>query len=447
MPRPASAPPATLRAPALLVAAPASGQGKTTVTAALARLHRRQGLRVRVFKAGPDFLDPSLLAYASGAPVHSLDLWMTGADDAAARLAEAARDADLLLVEGVMGLHDGEPSSADLARRFGLPVLGVIQAGAMAQTFGAIALGLANYGGALPGMQVLANGVASARHAQMLQASVPAGIGWAGTLPREARASLPERHLGLLAADELPDLGERLDALADLLATQPVAQLPAPVAFADVAAIPPPPLLAGKTVAVARDAAFRFLYPANLELLAAMGARLAFFSPLADARLPACDALWLPGGYPELHAAQLAANRGMLDALRDAHGAGLPMLAECGGMMALFDTLVDKEGLSHAMAGLLPGTVRMQRRLSALGPQAVALPEGTLRGHTFHYSQADSPLVAATHATSPRDGARGEAIYRCGSLTASYVHFYFPSDPHAVAALLGAGAPAPGSGY
>lgn len=179
-----------------------------------------------------------------------------------------------------------------------------------------------------------------------------------------------------------------------------------------MAAIPPPPLLAGKTVAVARDAAFRFLYPANLELLAAMGARLAFFSPLADARLPACDALWLPGGYPELHAAQLAANRGMLDALRDAHGAGLPMLAECGGMMALFDTLVDKEGLSHAMAGLLPGTVRMQRRLSALGPQAVALPEGscaatpsTIRRPTARWSRPRTPPRHATARAARRSTA------------------------------------------
>jgi len=435
-PRPAD--PTALHVPALLVAAPASGQGKTTVTAALAHLHRRQGRRVRVFKSGPDFLDPTLLAFASGAPVHSLDLWMTGADDAAARLAQAAREADLVLVEGVMGLHDGEPSSADIARRFGLPVLSVIQAGAMAQTFGAVALGLASYGGPLPGMQVLANGVATARHAQMLQSSLPASIGWAGALPRDSRVALPERHLGLLPADELPDLGERLDALADLLATQPAAQLPPPVPFADVPAPALPPMLAGRTVAVARDAAFRFLYPANLELLAAMGAQLAFFSPLADTRLPDCDAVWLPGGYPELHAAQLAANIGMLDSLRQAHRAGLPMLAECGGMMALFDTLVDKEGAAHAMAALLPGTVRMQQRLSAIGPQAVTLPEGTLRGHTFHYSQAESPLAPATHATSPRDGARGEAVYRSGSLTASYVHLYFPSNPSAAAALFGA---------
>ncbi|MDF3831742.1 cobyrinate a,c-diamide synthase [Cupriavidus basilensis] len=438
---PLAATAAPRRVPALLVAAPASGQGKTTVTAALAWLHRRQGRTVRVFKSGPDYLDPSILAAASGAPVYSLDLWMTGADDAAARLGQAAGVADLILVEGVMGLHDGTPSSADLARHFGLPVLSVIQAGAMAQTFGALAYGLAGYGLPLPSMQVLANGVGSPRHADMLRESLPAHIAWAGALARDPAASLPERHLGLLAADELPDLNARLDRLADALAGQPLGALPAAV---EIAAAPPlpalPPLLAGKTIAVARDAAFRFIYPANLDTLQALGARLAFFSPLDDLALPGCDALWLPGGYPELHAARLSANAGMLAALRRAHAGGMPMLAECGGMMALFENLVDKAGQSHSMAGLLPGVVTMQARLAALGHQQLTLPEGTLRGHTFHYSSAQTPLAPYCHATVPRDGSRGEAVFRQGALTASYTHLYFPSDPYAIAALFGAAA-------
>lgn len=436
MPHSASPERSALRVPALLVAAPASGQGKTTVTAALARLHARAGRRVRIFKTGPDFLDPTILAAASGTAVHNIDLWMTGIDDAKARLAEAARTADLILVEGVMGLHDGEPSSADVARRFGLPVLSVIQAGAMAQTFGALALGLASYGEPLAAMHVLANGVGSERHAGMLAASLPAHIGWAGAIARDAEAALPERHLGLLSADEMPDLPARLDRLADALAGLPIARLPEPVAIDDV---PPPAalpdLLGGVTIAVARDAAFRFIYPANLDTLRALGARVVEFSPLAQTHLPPCDALWLPGGYPELHAAALAANGPMLAALRDAHRAGMPMLAECGGMMALFDTLVDKAGAAHAMAALLPGTVRMQRRLAALGHQQVALPEGALRGHTFHYSTADSPLTPLCHASSPRDGGQGEAVFRHGALTASYAHLYFPSNPLAVAAL------------
>ncbi|MWL90313.1 MULTISPECIES: cobyrinate a,c-diamide synthase [unclassified Cupriavidus] len=432
-----------LAVPALLVAAPASGQGKTTVTAALARLHARQGRRVRIFKTGPDFLDPTLLAAASGAPVHSIDLWMTGEADARARLAEAARDADLILVEGVMGLHDGTPSSADVARLFGLPVLAVIQAGAMAQTFGAIAHGLANYGESFCAMQVLANGVGTERHALMLEESLRGRMKWAGALARHVEASLPERHLGLFSADELPDLMTRLDHLADALATLPVAELPLAVPFRHAPMAAVPPLLAGKRVAIARDDAFRFIYPANVDTLLALGADLVWFSPLHDAALPQCDAVWLPGGYPELHGAALASNLSMLQALRGAHASGLPMLAECGGMMALFETLVDRDGAPHAMAGLLPGTVTMQRKLAAIGHQMALLPwtglppeSNEIRGHTFHYSTTESTLAPAISATSPRPGGKGEAVYRAGSLTASYVHFYFPSNPAAIAALL-----------
>ena len=330
-----------------------------------------------------------------------------------------------------MGLHDGTPSSADVARLFGLPVLAVIQAGAMAQTFGALAYGLAHYGAPFRAMHVLANGVATERHASMLRESVPPGIAWAGALAREASASLPERHLGLFSADELPDLMTRLDILADALASLPLSHLPEPVTFAPAPIPALPRLLAGKRVAIARDEAFRFIYPANLDTLTALGAHIAWFSPLRDRALPPCDAVWLPGGYPELHGAALAANTSMHEALRDAHARGVPMLAECGGMMALFERLVDKEGVGHDMAGLLPGTVTMQKRLAAIGHQSVALP-GTgeaLRGHTFHYSSAATPLTPAVKAISPRDGSVGEAVYQAGSLTASYVHFYFPSNP------------------
>ena len=441
LPSPATSDSHARAVPALMIAAPASGQGKTTVTAALARLHARQGRRVRVFKTGPDFLDPTLLAAASGAPVESIDLWMTGEADARARLSAAAAEADLILVEGVMGLHDGTPSSADVARLFGLPVLAVIQAGAMAQTFGAVAYGLAHYGEPFRAMHVLANGVATARHAGLLRESLPPGIAWAGALAHDTSARLPERHLGLFSADELPDLMTRLDALADALAALPLSHLPEPVAFDPVAVPEPPRLLAGKRVAIARDDAFRFIYPANLDTLAALGAHVAWFSPLRDQALPPCDAVWLPGGYPELHAAALAANTAMHDALRDAHARGVPILAECGGMMALFERLVDKEGAGHALAGLLPGTVTMQPRLAAIGHQSVTLPDTgeILRGHTFHYSSAASPLAPVARAVSPRDGSAGEAVYRAGSLTASYVHFYFPSNPAAIATLLGGG--------
>ncbi|WP_407279653.1 cobyrinate a,c-diamide synthase [Aromatoleum evansii] len=426
----------TARCPALFVAAPASGQGKTTVTAALARLHARQGRRVRVFKCGPDFLDPQIHAVASGAPVYNLDLGMCGEADAAWRLHAAAREADLILVEGVMGLYDGDPSGADIARRFGLPVMAVIDARAMAQTFGAVAHGLAHYQPGLPFSGVLANHVGSVRHAEMLRDALPAGMRWYGALSRDAQAGLPERHLGLLQAAEIADLEARLDRFADGIAATGAADLPEPVEFP--ATLPPQltPLLAGRTIAIARDAAYGFIYPANLDTLHKLGARLEFFSPLAGDALPDCDAVWLPGGYPELHGETLAANPHFFPALRAHAAAGKPLLAECGGMMSLFETVVDKAGREHAFAGLLPGRAVMQQRLAALGMQVAELPEGRLRGHTFHYSKSDTPLAPLVRAQTP-DGREGEAIYRQGRLTASYVHFYFPSDAEAVARIFG----------
>ncbi|THF57683.1 cobyrinate a,c-diamide synthase [Pseudothauera rhizosphaerae] len=424
----------TERCPALFVAAPASGQGKTTVTAALARLHARQGRRVRVFKCGPDFLDPQIHTVASGAPVYNLDLGMCGEQDAAWRLRAAAREAELILVEGVMGLFDGDPSGADIAQRFGIPVMAVIDARAMAQTFGAVAWGLAHYRAGLPFSGVLANNVGSARHGELLRAALPAGMRWYGAVPREAGAALPERHLGLLQAAEIADLGARLDRMADALAETGAGELPPPVDFPSVAAPVVEPLLAGRTVAVAHDAAYGFIYPANLDTLAALGARIVFFSPLAGERLPPCDAVWLPGGYPELHGERLAANAGFW---RDLHAhavAGKPLLAECGGMMSLFDAVVDTAGAAHTFGGLLPGRAVMQPRLSALGLQIAELPEGRLGGHTFHHSQTETPLEPLVRARRP-DGGEGEAIYRRGRLTASYVHFYFPSNPAAVGRL------------
>ncbi len=423
--------------PALLVSAPASGQGKTTLVAALARRQRNLGRRVRVFKTGPDFLDPMILERASGHPVYQLDLFMGGAAHCRQLLHAAAAEADLILVEGVMGLHDGAPSTADLALLLDLPVLAVIDAAAMAQTFGAVALGLASYREEICLTGVMANRIGGARHADMLRDSLPKSIAWYGGLPRDESFTLPERHLGLVQASELADLDARLDRAAAALGDA-ADRLPEEIAFLPVAeAAVVPPLLAGKRIAVARDAAFAFIYRANLDLLAALGASVEFFSPLADPALPECDALWLPGGYPELHLAALAGNRAMHDAIRGHHAAGKPTLAECGGMLYLAETLSDTAGQEARMAGLLPLQVRMQSRLAGLGLQAVELPEGALRGHTFHFSQCTSTLTPLAQASNPNGGA-GEVVYRVGKLTASYLHFYFPANPHAVAALFGA---------
>ena len=466
---------ATATCPAILIAAPASGQGKTTITSALARLHTRQGRRVRVFKCGPDFLDPYWHTLASGAPVYQMDLWMTGEADCRARLHAAAQEADLIIVEGVMGLFDGDPSAADLAVKFGLPVLAVVDASAMAGTFGALAYGLQHYRPGLPWAGVLANRVASERHAAMLQGSVREPEHFMGAVMRNAAMTLPERHLGLTVASEVTDAMERLDAAADALAQTPLGRMtlgdlqrwsvvftPAELAgaqegvrakgFAQVKeepakragdteqnALPSRPVtLQGQRIAVARDAAFCFIYAANLDTLRALGAELVFFSPLRDAELPACDALWIPGGYPELHAQTIADNISLRKSLAAHIAAGKPVWAECGGMMALFDTLVTADGARHAQWGLLPGEVTMQKRLAGLGPQQLMLPSGTLRGHTFHYSTTSTPLQAATRTAKPDHDPlpdAGEAVWQQGAVRASYFHAWFPSCPAAVVEL------------
>jgi len=443
------------RCPAILIAAPASGQGKTTVASALARLHTRQGRRVRVFKCGPDFLDPHWLTLASGNPVHQLDLWMTGEADCAQRLHDAALDADLIIVEGVMGLFDGEPSAADLAQRFGLPVLTVIDASAMAGTFGALAWGLQTYREGLRFAGVLANRVASTGHAEMLQAGLRDASQWRGALMRSDAFTLPERHLGLVLANELSDAVQRLDAAADALAETQLGKM----SLADLQAwstdfsvaqkalspaISPgekeqeSQLLAGQTIAVALDAAFCFIYAANIDCLEAMGAQIAYFSALHDAALPACDALWLPGGYPELHAEKIAANTAMKNSINAHVAAAKPVWAECGGMMALFDTLTCADAASYPVWAVLPGSVALQKRLAALGPQQLEVNGGVLRGHAFHYSTCITtlPATARTQAAPGRKlRGEGEALYVLGSVKASYFHAWFASNPAAAAGL------------
>ncbi len=414
-----------------MIGAIASGQGKTTVTAALARYFRNRGRRVRVFKAGPDFLDPMILERASGHPVETVDLWITGEADARRRLHAAAGVADLILIEGVMGLFDGHPSSADIAERLGIPVLLAINGQAMAQTFGAIAHGLASFRERVPIAGVLANRVSSARHFEMLLEALPAGLAAFGYLPATDAAALPSRHLGLVQAQEVTDLEQRLEAAAaQLVWTGPE---PPIAAFPLAPDLEVAPWLHGQRIAIARDAAFAFLYPANLALLAEMGAELVFFSPLADARLPATDAVYLPGGYPELHLDALSGNVALKQDLAAHVADGRPLLAECGGMLYLLRRLTDATGRGAPMAGLLPGEAWMQRRLAALGPQEVELPEGRLRGHTFHHSRLECSLEPLTRARCPNGRATAEAVYRQDRLTASYLHLYFPSNPEVAA--------------
>lgn len=407
--------------PALLVAGCASGQGKTTVTAGLARLYRRRGLKVRVFKTGPDFLDPLILAHAAGSAVYQLDLWMVGAEESRALLHEAALEADIILVEGVMGLFDGQPSAADLAAAFGLPVLAVIDAGAMAQTVAAIAHGLATYRNDIQVTGLIANRVSSPGHRAMIEEALGGRFAFFGTLPSDPAFALPSRHLGLVPAGELADLDQRLDAMADALERHAALPLPPAIEFPGPARAAPPRLLDGKRIAIARDAAFCFLYQANLDLLRAMGAELSFFSPLAEPAPFEADALYLPGGYPELHLDSLS-----FGAIRAHIEAGKPTLAECGGMLALLDRLNEAP-----MAGVIPGAATMQSRLVNLGLHSW----GSLRGHTFHHSNAEIRLDPVATSTPTRPQGRGEAVYRLNKLTATYLHLYFGSDPGEAAKL------------
>ncbi|GGB98052.1 hydrogenobyrinate a,c-diamide synthase [Marinobacterium zhoushanense] len=426
--------------PALLISAPASGQGKTTVTAALARLHTRLGRRVRVFKTGPDFLDPMILSRACGTEVYQLDLFMGSPEQCKQLLWQAAGEADLILIEGVMGLFDGSPCSADLAELFGIPVLAVIDAGGMAQTFAALAMGLAGYRSSLEVSGVLANRVGSAGHAQMLQQALPDSLRWYGALPREQAFELPSRHLGLVQGSEIEDLDRRLDAAADAIADSAGTDLPPAVAFQSQPVPVPQRLLAGVRIGVARDAAFSFLYPANLDCLRQLGAELEFFSPLSDEQLPEVDSLYLPGGYPELHLTELGANWGLMEQVQVHYRQGKPIMAECGGMLWLCESLTALSGERVELCGVLPARAKMHARFTALGLQRLALPlqQGIeeLRGHSFHHSSLDTELEPVAIGECPNGRRAAEPVYRVGRLTASYIHSYFPSNPEAVAEVL-----------
>ncbi len=414
--------------PALLLSAPSSGQGKTLTTAALARAWRDRGLRVQVFKSGPDFLDPMILEVASGRPVYNLDLGMCGEADVHERLYRAAQESDVILIEGVMGLFDGQPSSADIATRFGIPVALTIDASAMAQTFGALAAGLLAYDPAIRPAGVIANQIGSTGHADFLRSSLPPHLTWLGAVAKEERYRMPERHLGLHRASEIADLESRIAAAAQALSFSSALPLPPVVTFAPPVTSAKPALdgspgrLRDQTIAIARDEAFCFLYPANLDCLQAMGATLAFFSPLHDATVPDADAIWLPGGYPELHMSALSTNHSMRASLQQAYASGKPILAECGGMMALSTSVNDLPAFS-----LLPGKSRVETTLQAIGTQQLEIEGDRISAHTFHHGVFDSSLPVWQTATSPY--GKGEPVYRSGTLTASFLHFYFPSNP------------------
>tara|TARA_B110000259_G_scaffold73155_1_gene86150 strand:+ start:22500 stop:23792 length:1293 start_codon:yes stop_codon:yes gene_type:complete len=421
---------------ALFFCAPASGQGKTTITSGIARYHRNQGLDVRVFKTGPDYLDPLVLEQASGKPVIQLDLWMVGEAECKRLLYQAAKEADLILIEGVMGMFDGNPSGADMAQFFGIPIAIVIDARSMAQTFGAIALGLAHHRPELKIAGVIANALGSDRHELLITEAMPESVKLLGCVRRHPDIVLPERHLGLVHPNEVIDMDERLDALADVMFQSGLTALPDPVKFENDSEAEIEKLLQGLTIGIAKDDAFSFIYAANIKLLKAMGATCVYFSPMADSQLPEVNALWLPGGYPELHYKVLAANQAMQHQLRAFHSSGKKILAECGGMLYLMESLTDLTGQQTDMVGLLPGQGIMRKRGGCQGMQYAPLPEGEFRGHAHHRSRCEHKLEPIAFGRRISHSAPGEPIYQTDNLTASYLHLYFPSNPQALASLL-----------
>jgi cobyrinic acid a,c-diamide synthase len=428
----------------LILAAPASASGKTTLTLALLRHFRRTGKRIASAKAGPDYIDPAFHGAASGTPCLNLDAWAMRRETIAALVASLERQAELVLCEGAMGLFDGagrsgRGSTGDLAALTGWPVVLVVDVAGQAGSAAALVRGFILHRPDVPVAGVIFNRVGGPRHAATLENSVRTALPELpilGHVPRHAELALPERHLGLVQAAEHPDLDGFLDRAADRVAGAiDVARLAGLARRSSLAALPaaqPLPRL-GQRIAVASDVAFAFAYPAMLEGWRSAGAELVPFSPLADEAPDAeADAVFLPGGYPELHAGQIAASRRFLAGLAAAAGRGATLYGECGGYMVLGQGLIDAAGVRHAMAGLLPLETSFAERRRQLGyRQAQLAAQGPLgargavfRGHEFHYATivaegSGEPLFVAADADGGPLGGAGRIKER---VMGSFLH-------------------------
>jgi cobyrinic acid a,c-diamide synthase len=432
-----------MSAPGLIIAAPASGSGKTVVTLALLRALRSAGIAVGAFKVGPDYLDPAFHARASARPCLNLDSWAMRIETLAGLADAVARDVALVIGEGVMGLFDGAAdgrgSSADLASLLDLPVVLVIDARGMAASAAALVEGFTRHRDDVEVAGIIFNRVGSEAHARLLRQACDDRFAQPvlGCLPDDPRLRLPERHLGLVQVEELPDFDAFLDQASGLIVTHVdldrLRRLARPFGLGLYGPPARPLRPLGQRIAVATDPAFAFAYPAILEGWRVAGAEVVPFSPLADQPPDqSADAVYLPGGYPELHAGRLAGNRGFMGGLRAAAARGAAIYGECGGFMALGERLVDCEGASHAMAGLLPiatsfAAPRLHlgyRRIRLLEPSPLGQAGSAYRGHEFHYaSQIETgdapPLFEVTDA---RRQPLGEAGARLGAVCGSFLH-------------------------
>jgi cobyrinic acid a,c-diamide synthase len=433
----------------LIIAAPRSGAGKTTLTLALLAALKRRGLRVQAAKAGPDYIDPRFHEAATGRPSFNLDSWAMPPALIGALLREGVAAAELLVIEGAMGLFDGIPAAprrtgatADLAARLGLPVLLVIDVAGQSQSAAAVVRGFAAHDAEVKIGGVLLNKLGSARHAKLVaDAIAPLGVPVLGAIPRDANVVLPERHLGLVQAGEHGDLDARLDHLAGIaeahLDLNGITRLASPprLSSAETALPLPPP---GVRIALAQDDAFSFVYPHVLAGWRKAGAEIVAFSPIADEPPPEdCDACWLPGGYPELHAGRLAAAARFREGLAR-FAATRPVHGECGGYMALGESLEDADQITHRMAGLLGHATSFAKRKLHLGYREAQLladsvfgKAGTrLRGHEFHYAVLvdpghDAPLVELADG---QGAALGRFGGRRGNVTGTFVHAIAAAD-------------------
>ena len=427
---------------ALIVSAPASGSGKTLLTLGLLRHFRNAGMPVCAFKVGPDYIDPAFHQAASDRPCRNLDPWAMRPETLAQNLAAVSEDAELVIGEGVMGLFDGATdgsgSTADLALLLGLPVLLLVDVRGQAASVAATVQGFRDYRPEVDVAGVVCNRVGGAGHARLLENALAAlGVPLLGCLPRADDLVLPSRHLGLVQAVERDDLEQFLDRAGAFVGAHLDIDTIAALARApEFAAAPPtapsiPPL--GRRIAVARDRAFGFIYDGILDGWRAEGAELELFSPLSgEAPSPAANAIYLPGGYPELHAGQIASNESLMAALRRVADAGGVVYGECGGYMVLGRGLVDGDGVRHQMAGLLPLETSFENprlhlgyralRLLADGPLGVA--GGRYRGHEFHYaSMVSEPAGEALfHASNAVDEDLGAVGQRSGGVIGSFLH-------------------------
>jgi cobyrinic acid a,c-diamide synthase len=444
--------------PRLVIAGASSGVGKTTLTAGLLAVLRGRGIRVQPFKAGPDYIDPSYHTLAAGRLCRNLDAWMLQPPALRATFTRACADAELAIVEGVMGLYDGfgyddeEGSTAHLAKLIDAPVVIVVNVSSMGRSAGALALGYTEYDGNVRIAGFIANNAGSPSHGRGASHAITAATGLPcfGWLPRNPALVIPERRLGLIPTAEPGDwdsfvaaaaahVSEYLD-VERLRALAVEAALPLPLPIEEpLAALTQPPA-ERPVVAVARDEAFSFYYEDNLDLLRAAGARIAFFSPLHDPSLPAgTSGLYLGGGFPEIYAAGLAANEPLRGQLRSVIAGGLPTYAECGGLMYLTGSLTDADGEAHDMVGVVPGRSMITPQLTMgyrhviTGRDTFLAPAGlAIRGHEFHYSDwVDRPEgMPWAYIVSMRQGqsSRSEG-YALDNLVASYVHLHFGAAP------------------